>query len=139
PAQQGGGPARPAGVPAVRQQGRAPEEARGGAEEPGGLSEPGDQRGGDLEHGLYGGGDRAASGRRPDGEGGGHCPTVAGPVRAHQPLRQVPVRGRGGIEPLPLAAAPPTYWTPVRVKIVVFFSVAIGTPIRPVNVARTVA
>ena len=109
PAQQGRGPARPAGVPALRQQGHAPEEAGGGAEEPGGLPEPGDQRGGDLEHGLHGGGDRPAPGRGQDGERGGHRPALAGPLRAHQPVRQVPLRGRGGVEPLPLASAPPAY------------------------------
>ena len=64
PAQQGRGPPRPAGVPPVREQGRAPQEAGGGVDEPGGLPEPGDQRGGDLEHGLHGGGDRPVSGPR---------------------------------------------------------------------------
>ena len=41
-------------------------------------------------------------------ERGGHRPALPGPLRAHQPVRQVPVRGRGGVEPLPPTAAPPT-------------------------------
>ncbi len=65
------------------------------ADEPGGLPEPRNQRGGDLEHSLHGGGDQPSPGRGQDGERGEYRPALPGPLRTHQPVRQVPLRGRG--------------------------------------------
>ena len=48
----------------------------------GGSAELVNQRGGDLKRGLYARRDRPASGRRPDGEGGGHRPEDVSPLPA---------------------------------------------------------
>src|SRR4051812_24503136 len=84
------------GLGLLRPPGQDPAEAGGGAGAPGNVPEPVDELRDRVEHGLYGSGDRPAPHRRTLGPGVRPEPSVTVPLRAHQSVRQVRLRGGQG-------------------------------------------
>ncbi len=104
PAQQGGVAALSTGVPVLRQPRQDPAEAGGRAGASGNVLESADQLRDRLEHDLHGCSDRPASHRWASSSRRRSGVSVTLPIRAHQSLRQVYLRGERGP---PRGPAPP--------------------------------